>query len=230
MSTHDDEQLENLKRFWQDYGTPILVGASMALAVFVGWRYWQNDKVQTSLQASTLYESSYEAYQKLNTNPEDKAANTQLQRDAQKLSQEFGSTVYANNASLLLAKRAIENKDLKEAEKQLRNVLTQSTDDGLKSIASFRLAQVLLEKGDNKAALDVLSKETSVAFLPSREELRGDILKLNGDTAGAIKAYQAAYDALKARNEPRPILEVKMADLGLDVPELKTESLLNINP
>ena len=46
MSTHDDEQIENLKRFWQDYGTPILVGASIALAVFAGWRYWQQSEQQ----------------------------------------------------------------------------------------------------------------------------------------------------------------------------------------
>lgn len=229
MSTHDDEQLENLKRFWQDYGTPILVGASLALAVFAGWRYWQQTQMQTAIQAANTYQATLDAYQKVSASPDDKAANTDLQRDAQKLVQEFAQTPYAVNASLLLAKRAMENKDLKEAEKQLRFVLSQKADDGLKSIATLRLANVLVEKGDAKAALALLAGDQNPAFTPSREELRGDILKSTGDIAGARKAYQAAMAALVERKEPRPLLDMKMADVGLAAPEIKRESPIKLN-
>ena len=224
MSTHDDEQLENIKRFWQDYGTPILVGSSIALAVFAGWRYWQQSKQDTASQAATSYQRTQEAYQKLSLSPDDKAANTELQREGQKLIQEYTNTPYALNASLLLAKRAMDNKDLKEAEKQLRWVLTQPVDDGVKSIATLRLARLLVEKADNKGALDLLAKDTNAAFTPSREELRGDIFKAMGDVAGAQKAYQLAIKALAERNEPRPLLEMKMADVGLVAPEIKRPS------
>ncbi len=224
MSTHDDEQLENIKRFWQDYGTPILVGSSIALAVFAGWRYWQQSKLETASQAATSYQRTQEAYQKLSLSPDDKAANTEMQREGQKLIQEYSNTPYALNASLLLAKRAIDNKDLKEAEKQLRWVLTQPVDDGVKSIATLRLARLLVEKADNKGALDLLAKDTNAAFTPSREELRGDISKTMGDLAGAQKAYQLAIKALAERNEPRPLLEMKMADVGLVAPEIKRPS------
>lgn len=224
MSTHDDEQLENIKRFWQDYGTPILVGSSIALAVFAGWRYWQQSKQDTASQAATSYQRTQEAYQKLSLSPDDKAANTDLQREGQKLIQEYSNTPYALNASLLLAKRAMDNKDLKEAEKQLRWVLTQPVDDGVKSIATLRLARLLVEKADNKGALDLLAKDTNAAFTPSREELRGDIFKAMGDVSGAQKAYQLAIKALAERNEPRPLLEMKMADVGLVAPEIKRPS------
>ncbi len=224
MSTHDDEQLENLKRFWQDYGTPIVVGASVALAVFAGWRYWQQSQLETATMAANTYQSTLEAYQKTNTNPDDKAANTDLQRNAQKLTQDFTNTPYAANAALLLAKRAMENKDVKEAEKQLRWALTQKVDDGVKSLISLRLAHLLSEKGDNKGALALLSQDSNAAFTPSREELRGDILKASGDIAGAQKAYQSAAKALVERNEPRPLLDMKMADVGLEAPEIKRPS------
>lgn len=224
MSTHDDEQLEHLKRFWQDYGTPILVGASIALAVFAGWRYWQQSEQQTASMAANAYQASQDAYQKLAANPEDKTANTDLQREAQKLMQDYTKTPYAANAALLLAKRAIDLKDFKEAEKQLRFVLTQKTDDGLKSIATLRLASVLAEAGDTKAALAALNDDTNPAFIPSREELRGDLLKQTGDVAGAQKAYQAAAKVLVERQEPRPVLEMKMADVGLEAPEIKRAS------
>ncbi|MDO8414987.1 MAG: tetratricopeptide repeat protein [Agitococcus sp.] len=224
MSTHDDEQLENMKRFWDDYGTPILVGSSIALAVFAGWRYWQQSKLETASQAAGAYQRTQEAYQKLSLSPDDKEANTELQREAQKLIQEYATTPYALNAALLLAKRGMENKDLKEAEKQLRWVLTQPVDDGVKSIATLRLAQLFVEKGDNKGALELLAKDTNAAFTPSRDELRGDILKTMGDVAGAQKAYQSAVKALVERNEPRPLLEMKMADVGLVAPEIKRPS------
>ena len=52
MSQHEDEQIENLKRFWQDYGTPILVGITIAVTVFAGWRYWQTEKVNSATKAA----------------------------------------------------------------------------------------------------------------------------------------------------------------------------------
>jgi predicted negative regulator of RcsB-dependent stress response len=225
VSTHDDEQLENLKRFWQDYGTPMIVGASIALAIFAGWRYWQQNQLQTAALAANAYQASQDAYQKLATNSDDKAANTDLQREGQKLMQEFSKTPYATNAAFLLAKRAIDLKDYKEAEKHLRFVLNQEKgDEGLKSLANIRLATVLSEKGDNKGALALLAADTNPAFTPSREELRGDLLKANGDITGAQKAYQAAMTALVERKEPRPLLEMKMADVGLEMTEIKRPS------
>jgi len=225
VSTHDDEQIENLKRFWQDYGTAIIVGASIALAVFAGWRYWQQSQLQTAALAANAYQASQDAYQKLATNPEDKAANTDLQREGQKILQDFSKTPYAANAAFLLAKRAVELKDYKEAEKHLRFVLNQEkADEGLKSVASIRLAMVLSEKGDSKGALALLTADTNPAFTPSREELRGDLLKSTGDIAGAQKAYQAAMAALMERKEPRPLLEMKMADVGLEMTEIKRPS------
>lgn len=224
MSTHDDEQIENLKRFWQDYGTPILVGASIALAVFAGWRYWQQSEQQTASIAANAYQATQDAYKKLAANADDKAASTDLQREAQKLMQDFTKTPYAANAALLLAKRAIDLKDFKTAEKQLRFVLTQKIDDGLKSVATLRLASILAETGDTKAALAALNGDTNPAFTPSREELRGDLLKQTGDIAGAQKAYQAAAKVLVERQEPRPVLDMKMADVGLETPEIKRAS------
>jgi predicted negative regulator of RcsB-dependent stress response len=228
VNTHDDdEQLESLKRFWQDYGTPIIVGASIALAVFAGWRYWQQEQAQTAALAANAYQASQEAYQKLAANLDDKAANTDLQREAQKLMQDYSKTPYATNAALLLAKRAVDLKDYKEAEKQLRFVLAQEkADAGIKSIASLRLATILAENSDTKGALAILNADTNAAFTPSREELRGDLLKTNGDIAGAQKAYQAAAKALQERQEQRPLLEMKMADVGLEAPEIKQPVLM----
>lgn len=88
------------------------------------------------------------------------------------------------------------------------------------------MATVLAETGDNKGALAALNADTNAAFTPSREELRGDLLKASGDIAGAQKAYQAAAKVLVERQEQRPLLEMKMADVGLEMPEIKQPLLI----
>jgi hypothetical protein len=65
--------------------------------------------------------------------------------------------------------------------------------------------------------LAALNGDTNPAFIPSREELRGDLLKQTGDIVGAQKAYQAATKVLVERQESRPLLEMKMADVGLEI-------------
>ena len=61
MSYSEEEQVEQLKRFWQDYGTPILVGISLALAVFAGWRFWQQSQIEASAAAASLPAASSDA-------------------------------------------------------------------------------------------------------------------------------------------------------------------------
>lgn len=224
MSYSEEEQLEQLKKFWNDHGTSLLTGALIAVLAYGGWGYWNGSKVKDASEASSLYQSASTAMQKLAANPTDKTAVAELQRDAKKVIDEHAGSPFAINAALLLARHAVEVGDMKEAEKQLRWVLDQKPDDGFRSIASLRLARVLAAKGDSKGALALLDSVTVPAFAPSRDELRGDLLKQSGDIAGARKAYEAVAKALQARQEPRPVLDMKMADVGLEAPEIKPPS------
>lgn len=221
MSYDEEEQIERLKQFWKEYGTAILIGIALAMAVFAGWRYWQKSQVETATQAANLYQDVLADAQKLQANPQDQAANTDLQSKAKKLQDEFAKTPHAMNAGLLLAKRAVEANDLKEAEKQLRWVLEQKPEEGLRIVTAIRLARVLAASGKLDDGLALLAKEKNDAFTPALEETRGDIYRLQGKLEEARKAYQAADAALAARDEVRPLLEVKMADVGLAPVERK---------
>ncbi|HEX5361013.1 MAG TPA: tetratricopeptide repeat protein [Fluviicoccus sp.] len=224
MSYSEEEQVEKLKRFWQDYGTSILVGVSLALAVFAGWRYWEQSRQQTAANAAAAYQAALEASQKLAADPNDKASNTELQKQSLKVIQEYAGTPYAINTALMLSRHAMDVGDLKEAEKHLRWVLEQKIDDGIRSLATLRLARVLADKGDAKAAQALLDQDKLASSLPTREELRGDILRSAGDVAGARKAYEAAAKALVERQESRPLLDAKLADVGVEAPEIKRPS------
>ena len=221
MSQHEEEQIENLKRFWQDYGTPILVGAALALAVFMGWRFWQNSRFEDAAKAGSVFQEMLTAAQRSQMNPDDKAASTDVQRFAKTLREDYAKTPYALDAGLLLARQASDRNDYKEAEKQLHWVLDQKPGEGVRSIATIRLARVLAAQKQYDAALALLAGEGSEGFKPSVEELKGDIYQAQGKIADARKAYLAASAALQERDEQRPVLELKMADVGLAPPEGK---------
>ena len=113
MSYSEEEQVEKLKRFWQDHGTPILVGISLALAVFAGWRYWQQSHLETAAAAAAGYQAALEAAQKLTVNPDDKEANTELQRQSLKVIQDQAGTPYAGEA--VFRTRAVARAELRGA-------------------------------------------------------------------------------------------------------------------
>ncbi|HEX6591088.1 MAG TPA: tetratricopeptide repeat protein [Moraxellaceae bacterium] len=221
MSQHEQEQVENLKRFWQDYGTPILIGVALAMAVFAGWRYWQSSQLDASTKASTVFQEMMTAVQRSQLNPEDKAASTDVQRLAKSLKDDYSRTPFALNAGLLLARQAVDRNDFKEAEKQLRWVLEQKPAEAERLLASTRLARVLFAQKQYDAALALLAKESDAGFKPTVEELKGDIYQAQNKIPEAQKAYLAAAEALDARDERRPLLELKMADVGLEAPAAK---------
>jgi predicted negative regulator of RcsB-dependent stress response len=213
--THEDEQLEALQRFWKHYGMSIMVGVALAAAVFFGWRYWQNARLDEAARASTVYQDMLGAVQRSQLNPGDKAANTDVQRFGKTLKDEHGKTPYAINAGLLLARQAADRNDFKEAEKQLRWVLDQKPAEAERVLSTTRLARVLVAQKQLEPALALLAKENAPGFMPTIDELKGDIYVAQGKTAEARKAYESAARALLERKERRPLLEMKMADVGL---------------
>ncbi len=224
MSQHEEEQIENLKRFWHDYGTPILVGVAIAVSVFAGWRYWQADQLNTATKATSAFQDMLGAAQRSQLNPEDKAAATDVQRLAKSLKDDYAGTPYAISAAMLQARHAIDRGDSKDAEKQLRWVLEQKPAEGIRVLATTRLARVLATDKQYDAAIALLAPLDASGFEPTVEELKGDVYQAQGKIDDARKAYQAASKALQARDERSPVLELKMADVGLAPPAPEKEA------
>lgn len=222
MSQHDEEQVENLKRFFKYYGAPILTGVVLALAVFGGWRYWESQRIDASTKAANVFQDMLGAVQRSHVNPADKAASTDVQRYAKTLRDDYTKTPFAVSAGLLLARQAVDRNDFKEAEKQLKWALEQKPEESVRILAATRLARVLAADKRFDEAQALLAKETDIGFKPTVEELKGDIYQAQGKIPEAQKAYLAAVEALQSRDdERRPLLEMKMADVGVAVPEQK---------
>lgn len=216
MSYNEEETIEQLKAWWQRYGTPVLLGIAAVLLSFSGWRYWHNTSIENATKAQALQQQMSAAMQRVSVNADDKAANTDVQRIGRQLIDEYSSTPYAVDAALLLAKRAVDSGDLAAAEKQLRTALELKPDAEMKLLVQTRLARVLAARKQYPAALAVLDETGGADAAASLvSEIRGDILLQQGQRDAAAKAYAAADAALAARDEARPVLELKLAEVGL---------------
>lgn len=214
MSYNEDETIEQLKTWWQRYGTPVLLSVAVVLLGFSGWRYWNTSQLESATKAQALQQQMASAMQRVSVNAEDKAANTDVQRLGRQLIDEYANTPYAVDAALLLAKRAVDSGDLADAEKQLRAALALKPSAEVKLLVQSRLARVLAARKQYPAALAILDDAGSDAA-PLMAEIRGDILLQQGQRDAAAKAYALADAALAKRDEARPVLDLKLAEVGL---------------
>jgi predicted negative regulator of RcsB-dependent stress response len=127
----------------------------------------------------------------------------------------FGSTTYAQQAALLVAKSQYEIGQLDSAKAALAWVAEKGSDKGYVSLAKLRLAAILLDTKAYDEALKVLGPELSDGFSALQADRRGDIYAAQGKKAEAREQYQKAYKALEERNDYRRLVEVKLNALGV---------------
>jgi predicted negative regulator of RcsB-dependent stress response len=209
MATYDldeQERLDELKAWWKRWGSLVMVGLAVVIAVAAGWRYWQNRVATQSLEAAAVYEQLTQSL----------AANdAKASREAgAMLIDQYKSTAYAPRAALLLAKLNVGAKDLKSAQAQLEWAAANSKEPALRDLARLRLAGVQLDQKQYDAALKTLSATHSDAFAFRFHDLKGDVLLAQAKPAEARAAYQAAFGKMAEDNPYRNIVELKLDALG----------------
>ncbi|MBL8310873.1 MAG: tetratricopeptide repeat protein [Burkholderiales bacterium] len=198
----EQEKLGDLKAWWAQYGnyvTAIFVVAALAIAGAQGWKWWQNKQ---SVEASTLYFALSEAAGK-NEMPKLKDALAQLL-------EKYAGTAYAPRGALLAAKASFDAGDLASAKTQLDWVVANSKEDELKSIARLRLATVLLDQKQYDAALAALDGKHSESFAGLFLDMKGDVFALQGKTADAKTAYEAALAKLDPKGGQKQYTQLKL--------------------
>ncbi|REH38824.1 putative negative regulator of RcsB-dependent stress response [Paraperlucidibaca baekdonensis] len=216
MAYEEDEVVENLKLWWKKNGTALMLLVAVGLFSFAGWRYWQTSQAEAATQAQNLQQAMQIAAQRLNTDPNDKDTVAEVTRLGEQLIADYSGTPYAQDAAMLLAKVAVNSNDLAKAISLLQGVVADSSDDVEVALAQTRLARVQAANADYDAALSTLAAVRDASLAPLVSEIKGDIFMLQAMPAEAKAAYQAADAALAARNEVRPLLELKLADVGLE--------------
>lgn len=208
MSTYtsEAEQIEQLKKWWREYGTSLIVGILLALVLSFGWRYWHDKQQQRLELASANYE------QLLNNVVNENAIGVQTQ--AFYIMEHFAHTPYAQLAALQLARQQVYLQDYPAAETQLRWVMQKGSDRALRQIARLRLARLLAAENKSTEALAMLDKIDDKSYLPAIDEVKGDILSSIGKYKDAGQAYQDALKVFPAFGTMQPLLQMKIANLA----------------
>ena len=213
MATHLDleeqEQLDQLKHFWNTWGTlisSVLILVAGGLVAWNGYQYWQNRQAG---QAAALYDAVEVA-----ARSGDQARMSQAFADKKA---KYGGTTQASQAGLALAKAKMEAGDADAAKEALTWVASQSGDDGLKALARVRLAGVLMDQKNYDDALKQLSGSVPLEFEAVFADRKGDIYLLQDKRADAISEYAKAWKSLEEGVEYRRLVEVKLGALGAPV-------------
>ena len=191
MATYDleeQEQLAELKTWWQQYGnrvTSIAVALALAVAAWQGWQWWQH---QQSAKASVIYSGLQQA-----AGQKDAKRVKEL---AGELIEKYSGTSYAGMAALLSARMQVEAADLKTAKAELGWAQEHAHDAELRDLARLRLAALLLDEKAYDESLKLLTAEPGPSFAPRFAELKGDVLAAQGKADDAKAAYQAALNKI----------------------------------
>ena len=210
MATHLDleeqEQLDQLKHFWNQYGnliTWLLILVLGAFAAFNGWQWWQRDQ---AAKASAMYDELERAAQS-----NDAAKVARVFGD---LKDRYGGTAFAEQGGLLAAKIEFEQGKVDDARASLAWVADNAGQPEYRSIARLRLAALLLEQKQYDAALAQLDAAKAKTFEPLVADRRGDVLLAQGKKDAARAAYQSAYAAMDPAADYRRLIEAKLIALG----------------
>ena len=202
----EQDKIDDLKAFWRRWGnafSTVVIAICLAFIGVQGWRWYQNKQAD---EAAVLYGAVASAV-RANDVPKARDAMSQL-------AGRFGSTGYAPRAALLYAKLAWDQRDKAGAKAQLTWVVDYASDDDLKQIARYRLAEALLDEKNYDEALKVLDAKHSDAYAGLYADLRGDALAAAGRREDARAAYQVALAKIDAKTAYRQFVQVKLDSMG----------------
>ena len=186
LDLEEQEQLAELKAWWQQYGKLMLlaiIAASVALAGWVGWRWLER---QQAAQASAVYETLAKAV---------RAGDAKAMRDAGgALSEGYARTLYASMGAMMAARFHADRGEPKSAKAQLQWVVERSPSEDFRDLARLRLGALLLDEKAFDEALKLLEANPAQAYAAQFAALKGDLLLAKNLPAEAKVAYQLALE------------------------------------
>ena len=208
LDLEEQEQLDQIKHFWKQYGNLITWALILVLGAFAGWNLYQRWQQSQASQASALYDEVERVA---------KAGDVaKLDRAMADMKDKFPGTTYARQAALMAAKIYFEAGKFEQAKASLTWVADTSSDEGYQAIARLRLAAVLIESKAFDDALKQLNTAFPVEFSALVADRKGDVFSLQGKRAEAKTEYEKAYKGFGDRSEYRRLVEVKLNALGVD--------------
>ena len=186
LDLEEQEHVAELRAWWQQHGTLIVVLLVAIGVALTGWQVWRWYAQSQATRAGALYDTVTRAAQ---------AGDAKTLREASgTLIEDYSGTLYATMGALTAARFYFDHNDLKSAKVQLQWAVEHSPSDDFRDLARLRLASVLLEEKAYDEALRQLGEPHGAAYDAQYAALKGDVLVAKNDVAQARAAYTLALE------------------------------------
>ena len=207
LDLEEQEQVAELKAWWNQWGSLITASIVAACLAFAGWQGWRWYDRSQAAQAGALFETLAHAAQ---------AGDAKAMRDAGgALLENFPRTMYASMGALVAARFHFDRNDLKSAKAQLQWALEHGRTDDIRDLARLRLAGVALDEKAYDEALRLLDEKHGAAYDAQYAAARGDVLIAKNQATEAKAAYRLALDKAGSANSAfRESVRMRLEALG----------------
>ncbi len=206
LDLEEQEQVDELKAWWNQWGTLITAALLAAAVAFAGWQGWNWYQREEAVKAATLYENLARAVQ---------ANDAKAVRDAGgSLVESYPRTLYASMGALLSARYYFEKADLKSAKAQLEWVIDRSGSDDLRDLARVRLGGILLDEKAYDEALRLAEAPHRAAYDAQYAALKGDVQAAKNQREEAKASYKVALEKAKDDAAFRESVRLRLDALG----------------
>ncbi len=203
----DQQQADVVRNWLRENGWVILAGLVLGLGGLFGVNEWRDYQASRAGLASQVYDELVAAV--LDSRPV-RAAELESQLVA-----EFSGSPYVDQGRLAMAKLHMDRNEAEEAAGYLQRLVADTDDEGMRRIASLRLARVRVQQQKYDEAIAVLERiDENSAFAGRYHEVRGDAYYAKGETDNARREYEAALSRVQSETLNRALVQVKLDSLG----------------
>ena len=195
----EKEQVEQIKKWWNNNGKQIIAGAVIGLACIWGWNTYSDYQDKQSLNARSLY-LSY-------------ASDSNNLGAYDKLTTDFSSSSYSDQAILLMAKYLFDAGSYTQALGVIEPLIN-NRNSVIATTAALRAASIYLQLGQHDQALSILREQSDDVFLGLIYNLMGDIYLDLGNRTEAQNYYGLAIDNVTENSNLTQLIQIKLDDLN----------------
>ena len=206
----EEEQVEALKRWWQENGKSLILTIAVSVGGVLSWNAYQDHQTNESELASVYFQ------QLMTSAPEGQLGETEIAEiryNSDLLKKEFSASTYAQFAALMMARVEVQEGNLAAATTELEWIIAQQGDEEVRTLATLRLAKLLGAQNQYDKALALLV-DADDAWQLGRLETRGDLLVAQGDLDAARAAYTEASLLAVTSGTNNPLLGLKLDNLA----------------
>ena len=199
VDSTEEEQVDQIKKWWNSNVKQIIAGAVIGLAGVWGWNTYSDYQDKQSLNARSLY-LSY-------------ASDSNNLGAYDKLTTDFSSSSYSDQAILLMAKYLFDAGSYTQALSVIKPLINNPS-SVIANTATLRAASIYLQLGQHDQALLILEEQSEDGFSSLIYNLTGDIYLDLGNREKAQNYYSLAINNVTENSNLTQLIQIKLDDLN----------------